>query len=187
MVTELDLALGFSIVACLLILGEWTYVILWTRGVGSKVVSAVIQRMNLRPGRGRGDSPADNLARQGAPQGNAEPQIGPDVLDTPLAQDFINRAAERFGVSPEVARGFAEQMLSDGGAQGPPPMPGGPRAPPQGTNQGPPFAAILQGVLGGQIPIEQALMAAAPAFLESLKRGGVNGGRPGPSASTVYW
>jgi hypothetical protein len=190
-----ELAVALSALACALIVAEWTFVILTLRRAGGMIVSGVLQQLGaLRTGRGK-NPPATKQIAELAARGPAEspPQspvdvFDPAILDTPLGQDFIAKAAARFGVSPDQARAFAEQLLANGGNAPPLPAGGPPVMVTPGSNQGPPLGTILQGVLNGQIPLEQALMAAAPMFLQGLARNQGAGGGAAPTAQpTGYW
>lgn len=81
----MDLALYSAVVgtvAVVLILCEWSYIILWTRTTGRTIVSGVLGSLNnLRPGRGRGPTATERM-RDAASE---EPEIPAGAAGGPPA------------------------------------------------------------------------------------------------------
>jgi len=197
-VSETQLALILSGLAVALIASEWAYVILWTRTAGKSIVSSISRVVvGLRAARGKGPTMAETLADQAPPPtaspagpkgASAELNLDQLDLDSPIAQQFMGRIADQFGLDPQLVRSYAEQVV--GPNANPAPSPGGSPAyegengaePPPRRAAPDPFGALLGGLLSGKVGMEDALVTGAPMVWRALShRGGPTGDPPG------YW
>lgn len=173
-----------------LILAEWTYVVLWTRSVGKKVVGQILSRVNtLRTGRGTNPTAPEALAT--AADRMAPPAADLDLsnidLDSPIAQQFLGRIASSLGVDESLVRSYAEKVMTDQPATVPSgPMIRSPHGPQPSRGGADLFSTVLQGVLSGQVGIEDALMAAAPMVLRGLASG-QSAGSGEAAHGSGYW
>lgn len=168
------------------ILSEWTYVIIWTRRFGKALVARVFNAVsNLRKGRGTALTPVESIA------GGAPTEEGGDRLD-----ELINRASEQFGVSRDDIAALAEQYVGGGGAA--PNIPtgilgrlrGAVRPQEEGVNaQDAILAQIFQGVMQGNVSIEDALVGVAPYLMKWFRGGGQSAqtGQSGQGSQPGYY
>jgi hypothetical protein len=104
-----------GVVACLLIIAEWSYVILWTRRFGKVVTGGVLRAVSgLRTGRGKNPTAAETLAAAS----EAPPASPPAAGDLLISDDLIKMGADRLGIPFDQAKALAQQYLGGGAAGG---------------------------------------------------------------------
>ena len=171
-----------ALTACLLILGEWTYVIVWTRMIGKVVTSKVLNAVtNLRQGRGTQPTAAETLASRAGPIAPVAGMDAEAILSDPRAQAVLEKISGTLGIPIAEVEAMAADYLGESPIEGGAPPPRSPRPDlPRGNTN--PLAGILQGVLGGQVDWKQGLAAALPLFLQGVGTGG--GGTQGRPESS---
>lgn len=87
-----ELAGPLALLAVVLVLSEWSYVIWWTRTIHKRIVSGVVTSVtNLRKGRGTAPTAAESLADEAGAGGEGAP---PDFGSVPMLAGIDPRAIQ---------------------------------------------------------------------------------------------
>jgi len=172
-----------GIIACFLILGEWCYVVFWTRRFGKAVTGGVLRAVaGLRTGRGKKPTGVETLAQVAEEDAESAPPSAGGFSAADIPPDLIRKASQQFGIPEETVRAYAAQFLGTGNAGGG----NGGGAPALGA-AGDPVTGALAKMVSGQKLTDADKGAAIVSFISQMRSPQGAGQGAAPPAASGGW